>query len=73
MKDHTQKEAGTQERSTLVRVASPQAWRRLRSSLSIGERNDIARDIAAHIEDPSLSGAIADALSSVVWDARKQG
>lgn len=56
----------------LVRHASPQAWRRLRKSTSIGERNDIARDIATILGDQSLRGDIAHALSGIPWDQYKQ-
>lgn len=55
------------------RRASPQAWRRLRNSLSVSELQDIAEDIASMVEDsPSADFAIEAALIDVDWEARKQ-
>ena len=59
------------------RVASPQAWRRLRSLFTEGELLDVATDLACELTDSrdeaeGYARRLAYALADEDWDARKQ-
>lgn len=52
------------------RFASPQAWRRLRQSMTDAELRDIARDISA--ETTAEYTDVYYALAVIPWDRRTQ-
>lgn len=54
------------------RYASPQAWKRLRETMTEGELADIARDVASYIGDATQTADIERALVVVDWHARRQ-
>ncbi len=53
------------------RHASPQAWRRLRKTMTEGELQDIAIDIANVLKEP-VAHRIAYALIHANWDKADQ-
>lgn len=53
-----------------MRNMSPQAWRRLRATMTEGELRDLAKDLAAEVGGDA--DAIASALTSTDWESRRQ-
>ncbi len=53
------------------RHASPQAWRRLKKTMTDGELRDIALDLAAVTEQP-ISDLLEYGLIRVDWNKAKQ-